>query len=130
MSKNIVVSPEGFEKAVMKAFAEYGDDVFETVQGAAKSAARQSASALKGASPGEYAAGWSHKAQGNKVSTFSDTAYNRTSPQLTHLLEKPHSTGGGGSYPKPESGHDHTGIIARIEEEYTNKYMEEVLSKL
>lgn len=127
MSKNIVVSPEGFEKAVMKAFAEYGDDVFETVQGAAKSAARQSASALKGASPGEYAAGWSHKAQGNKITTFSDTAYNRTSPQLTHLLEKPHSTGGGGHYPKNV---DYTGIISRVEEEYTNKYMEEVLSKL
>ena len=58
---------------------------------------------------------------------MSETVYNRTAPQLTHLLEKPHGTGGGGNYPKNV---DYTGTLARVEEEYTQKYMNEVLSKL
>jgi len=127
MSKNIVVSPEGFEKAVMKALAEYGDKTTEMLETVAKSNARQAVSALKGQAPGgEYSAGWSHKAQKGGAYKLSETVYNRQY-QLTHLLEKPHSTGGGGHYPKNV---DYTGQIAKVEEEYTNKFMEEVLSKL
>lgn len=128
MSGNMVVRPEQFEKAVMKAIAEYGDKTTEMLEAVTKSNARQTASALKSQAPGgEYSAGWSHKAQKGGAFKLSETVYNRTAPQLTHLLEKPHSTGGGGHYPKKA---DYTGIIARVEEEYTNKYMEEVLSKL
>ena len=127
MSSNIVVRPEQFEKAVMDALAEYGDKTTEMLESVIKSNARQAASALKGKAPGgEYSAGWSHKAQKGGAYKLSETVYNRKY-QLTHLLEKPHSTGGGGHYPKNV---DYTGIIARVEEEYTNKYMEEVLSKL
>ena len=127
MSSGIVVRPEAFEKAVMKALAEYGDKTMEMLESATKSNARQTASALKGQAPsGEYSAGWSHKAQKGGAYKLSETVYNRKY-QLTHLLEKPHSIGGGGHYPKKA---DYTGTIARIEEEYTNKYMEEVLSKL
>ena len=128
MSGPVVVRPEQFEKAVMKALAEYGDKTTEMLESVTKSNARQAASALKGqARGGEYSAGWSHKAQKGGAFKLSETVYNRTAPQLTHLLEKPHSTGGGGQYPKKVN---YTGIIARVEEEYTNKYMEEVLSKL
>ena len=127
MSSDIVVRPEGFEKAVMKAIAEYGDKTMEMLESATKSNARQTASALKGGGLPGRDAEWSHKAQKGGAFKLSETVYNRTAPQLTHLLEKPHTTGGGGSYPKKA---DYTGTIARIEEEYTNKYMEEVLSKL
>lgn len=127
MSGNVVVSPEGFEKAVMKALSEYGDKTTEMLEATTKSNARQAVSALKGKAPGgQYSAGWSHKAQKGGAYKLSETVYNRQY-QLTHLLEKPHSTGGGGHYPKNV---DYTGIIAGVEEEYTNKYMEEVLSKL
>ena len=130
MSGNVMVRPEGFEKAVMKALAEYGDVVLEKTEQATKSNARQTVSALKSRSPansGRYARGWSHKAQKGGAFKLSETVYNRTDYQLTHLLEKAHPTGHGGHYPSKK---DHTGIISSVEEEYTNKYMEEVLSRL
>lgn len=125
----MVVRPENFEKAVQKALAEYGDIVLEKTEQAVKDNARQTVSALKGSAPagGSYARGWSHKAQKGGPYKLSETVYNRTDYMLTHLLEKPHPTGGGGYYPKNV---DYTGTMARIEEEYTNKFMEEVLSKL
>lgn len=126
---SVVVRPEGFEKAVMEALAKYGDDVMHTLEGTTKSISRHTVSALKGSAPsgGSYARGWSHKAQKGGAFKLSETVYNRTDYQLTHLLEKPHPTGGGGHYPKKVN---YTGNIARIEEEYTNKYYEEVLAKL
>lgn len=130
MSKNVMVRPESFEKAVLKALAEYGDDVLEVTEQSMKSNVRQTVRALKSQSPantGRHARGWSHKAQKGGPYRLSETVYNRTDYQLTHLLEKAHPTGGGGHYPKYK---DSTGIIARIEDEYTNKFMEEVMSKL
>ena len=126
-----VIRPEAFQKAVMSALAEYGDRVLDVMEAETKSIGRQTASALKGSAPagGSYARGWSHKVQKGGVYKLSDTVYNRTDYQLTHLLEKPHATGRnkGGHYPKKV---DYTGTIARIEEEYNQKYYEEVLAKL
>ena len=122
-----VVRPENYEKAVLKALAEYGDKTTEMLEATAKSNARQAASALKGKAPGgQYSAGWSHKAQKGGAFKLSETVYNRLY-QLTHLLEKPHATGGGGHYPKKKN---YTGTMSRIEEENSQKYMQEVLSKL
>ena len=124
-----VVRPKQFEKAVLKAIAKYGDDVLTTMEQEVKAYGRQTASALKGSAPsgGSYARGWSHKAQKGGAHKLSDTVYNRTDYQLTHLLEKAHATGHGGHYPKNV---DYTGTIAQIEEEYTEKYYKEVLAKL
>lgn len=131
MSKNVVVRPEQFENAVRKLIAEYGDEAYDICMKATKTAARKATKDLKAASPvgmkGSYARGWSHKAQKDGVTKYSETVYNRTDYQLTHLLEKPHATGGGGHYPSKK---DHTGIIARIEDENVNRFMEEVMSKL
>jgi len=125
---NKVIRPEQFEATVKKAMLEYGDKVYEVVESSAKDAARQTVSDLKGSAPsgGQYGRGWSHKKQGNGRTSFADTVYNRIY-QLTHLLEKPHSTGGGGHYPKNVN---YTGNIARAEEANANRYMEEVMSKL
>ena len=126
-----VVRPDQFQKAVMSALAEYGDKVLDVMESETKSIGRQTARALKQSAPagGSYAKGWSHKVQKGGVYKLSDTVYNRTDYQLTHLLEKPHATGRkkGGHYPKKV---DYTGNIARVEEEYTQKYYEEVLAKL
>ena len=128
---NVTITPEQFQKAVMEAMKDYGDKVIEVSEKAAKTAARGSVKSLKGSAPsgGSYAAGWSHKAKKDGVAKYSDTVYNRTDYQLTHLLEKPHATGRyrGGRYPKKAN---YTGTIARVEEEFTNKFMEEVMAKL
>ena len=128
---DIIVRPEDFQKAVMKSLSEYGDRVLDVMESETKTIGRQTARALKQSAPagGSYATGWSHKVQKGGVYKLSDTVYNRTDYQLTHLLEKPHATGRkkGGHYPKKV---DYTGNIARIEEEYTQKYYEEVLAKL
>ena len=125
---NITVRPEQFSKAVEKALAEYEEHAMDVIQTSATDAARHTVSDLKGSAPsgGQYGRGWTHKKQGNGRTSFSDTAYNRLY-QLTHLLEKPHPTGGGGHYPKKAN---YTGTMARAEEANAQKYMTEVMSKL
>ena len=125
------IRPEQFQKAVMDALSEYGDEVYSMLEVETKGIARQTVRAIKASAPagGSYARGWSHKPQKGGAYALSDTVYNRSDYQLTHLLEKPHATGRykGGSYPKEK---DYTGTLARIEEEYTNRYVEEVMAKL
>lgn len=125
------IKPEQFEKEILKALSEYGDRVMDVLEAETKTAGRQTAKALKQSAPagGKYAKGWSHKVQKGGVYKLSDTVYNRTDYQLTHLLEKPHSTGRnkGGHYPKKV---DYTGTIASIEEQYANEYYQGVLAKL
>ena len=128
---NVHVRPEQFERAVFKALAQYGDDVLHIVESETKTISRQTASALKGSAPsgGQYGRGWSHKAQKGGPFKLSETVYNRTDYMLTHLLEKPHTTGPGGRghYPKNVN---YTGTMARIEKEYGDRYYEEVIAKL
>ena len=128
---NIHVRPEQFEQAVLKAIADYGDRTTDMLEAETKSISRQTVKAIKASAPsgGQYARGWSHKAQKGGAYKLSETVYNRTDYMLTHLLEKAHSTGPGGRghYPKNVN---YTGTLARIEEEYTNRYMEEVMAKL
>ena len=129
MSSNVTIRPDQLASVLNKALAKYGDEVLEDVETVTKSVARDAVRELKNTAPsgGGYARGWSHKAQKGSTYKLSETVYNRTDPQLTHLLEKPHDTGGGGHYPKKV---DYTGNIAKVEEEYTKKYIEEVLAKL
>lgn len=128
---NVKVKPEGFEKVVRDLIVKYNDEAIDIIAQATKTASRNTVSDLKSQSPkgntGRYASGWSHKAQKGGITKYTEVVYNRTDYQLTHLLEKPHATGHGGHYPSKK---DHTGIIARIEEENVNKYIEEVSSKL
>ena len=124
------ISPDQFSKTVMKALADYGDKTLDILEAEVKESARQTVKQIKATAPrmtGDYAKGWSHKAQKGGVYKLSDTVYNRTDYQLTHLLEKPHATGGGGHYPKNV---DYTGTLARIEEEQTQKFVEGVIAKL
>lgn len=127
---NVKIKPQQFEKAVIKALGEYGDEANEKLEGLIKTAARDTRRELKATSPvnqGRYAKGWSNKAQKAGRFNLNQTVYNRTDYQLIHLLEKPHKTGGGGNYPSKK---DHTGIMARIEEEQTQRFYQEVLNKL
>ena len=131
MSKNVRVRPEQFSKAVIDALAEYGDEANEKLETITKTIARETRKEMKATSPvgkmHRYAAGWSNKAQKTGRFNLSQVVYNRTDYQLIHLLEKPHDTGGGGHYPHKK---DYTGIMKRVEEEYSQKYMDEVVEKL
>lgn len=125
---SVRIRPEQLEQAITKAIAEYGDHVTDEVNKVTKNVVRQGVSELKRTAPtgGRYARGWSHKAEKGRA-LASETIYNRTDYQLTHLLEKEHETGGGGHYPKNV---DYTGTLKRVEEKYTDKYYKEVLAKL
>lgn len=126
---NIVIRPEEFEKAITKALAQYGDHVTEVMEQETKSIARKTVKDIKGSAPsgGSYAKGWSHKQAKAGAYLISDTVYNRTDYRLTHLLEKPHATGGGGHYPKNV---DYTGTLERIEDKNSQEYIQEVMAKL
>jgi hypothetical protein len=123
------ISPDQFSKTVMKALNDYGDKTLDILEAEVKESARQTVKQIKASAPagGNYARGWSHKVQKGGAYKLSDTVYNRTDYMLTHLLEKPHATGGGGHYPKNV---DYTGTLARIEEEQTQKFIEGVMAKL
>lgn len=129
MSKTYIVTPQNFSKALEKLVIEYGDHAYSICMKEAQQAARGATSELKSSAPsgGAYARGWSHKAERDGITKYAEYVYNRTRPSLTHLLEKPHDTGHGGSYPKNV---DYTGTIARVEEEYKTKFMEGIISKL
>lgn len=131
MANTITIRPEEFSSALEKVLKEYGKEAFEVCEKSAKTSARQATSRLKQTSAvgaqGKYARGWSHKAENKGTYFYTDTVYNRTDYQLTHLLEKPHDTGYGGHYPKYN---DHTGQIARVEDEFATKFYEGVIDKL
>lgn len=126
---NISIQPEEFGKTLIQLLAKYGDEVYDIVEAESKKAARETVETIKGSAPsgGEYARSWSHKAEKNGRTKYSETVYNRKHYQLTHLLEVSHPTGGGGHYPKNV---DYTGTLAKIEEEHVNKFMEGVMAKL
>ena len=131
MADTIKVRPDNFAPTLRKLIKEYGDDAFKICEDSAKTAARQASSELKKTSAvgatGRYARGWSHKALRQGVLSYTEIIYNRTDYQLTHLLEKAHPTGYGGQYPRRR---DHTGQIARVEDEYGIKFYEGVVEKL
>lgn len=128
MSNNVKVRPDQVEKAVLKALAEYGDESSAKLEQITKQASRNTSRALKASAPagGDYARGWSHRALGRSSYKLTHVVYNRTRYMLIHLLEKPHATRFG-TYPKHV---DYTGEVARIEEQETQKYYEEVMAKL
>ena len=129
--KIMVVPPQEFEKAMIKLLAKFGDETYNICRDAARSAGRGAVTDLKASPPsktGKYARGWSHKAETNGFTQYAEIVYNRgKQASLTHLMEYPHDTGHGGKYP---SKVDYTGNLARVEEQYTRQFVEEIMSKL
>ena len=83
---------------IEKALREYTEEVEESIAQIIKEDVEAAVKELKDTSPkktGEYARGWSAKKEmtdgGIKM-----TIYNKTKPQLTHLLEFGHAKRGGG----------------------------------
>lgn len=129
---NKQIEPEQLTHVMMELLKEYGDDVYKIVEEEAKDIARKATSELRQKSPGKYARMWRHSAEKNRKTLYRETVFNKNY-QLTHLLEKPHKTGKSTSdtYPKHRGGeHDHTGIIAEVEEKYSKEFMDRLERKL
>ena len=84
-----------FTIEVKTILAEYAEDVQRASDTACEQIAKEAVAKLKATSPkrtkgrtaGRYARGWSIK---RDPGTRSVTVYNKTDPQLTHLLENSH----------------------------------------
>ena len=125
------IKPDQLSGTMMDLLSEYGDEIYDTLEIAAKDTARKATSELKRVSPGEFARMWRHSAKKSGRVFYQETIHNKKY-QLTHLLEKPHKTGkGNGQYPKKKgSSTDHTGRIERVEKKAIKEFLSILEKKL
>lgn len=110
--------------AIHDILAEYGDDVQENLADAVKRVTKKGAQAVKSAArsmfggTGEYAAGWTSRAETGRLSA-QGVIYNADVPGLPHLLENGHANRDGGRTP----GREH---IKPVEETIVQEFEAEV----
>jgi hypothetical protein len=112
-----VVKIDDLSKEIAKQLSLYTEDVEAEVEEAKDDVSKESVKLLRQKSPkksGDYAKGWSRK----KINK-DFVVYNRTAPQLTHLLEHGHVNQDGGRTP----GEAH---IRPVEEEINQQYLDRV----
>ena len=98
MAKKKVRYPE-LEVEITKALAEYSQEVAKGVQAEIENAAKELVQTLRKTSPketGDYARGWTQKVEFKNSKDIRIRVYNRTKPQITHLLENGHAKVNGG----------------------------------
>lgn len=86
-----------FETELNKILTRYADDITDKVQSKIPLIAKAGASTLRSTSPkrtGKYAKGWDVKTENSRLGVTS-TVYNKTKPQVAHLLEKGHRNSNG-----------------------------------
>lgn len=96
MSKAISIDELAVE--ITQAIAEYTEDVVAAIEAEVDATSKVIVDDIKANAPrktGEYARGWTRR-KGTQPGTISYTIYNRSKPQLTHLLEHGHVKKGGG----------------------------------
>ena len=97
MSKTVDVNE--FARAVAEELESYRQDVTDGVKDAVKDAADQCCDEIRQNSPrkkGKYRRGWRTKTDFENAEDIRITVHNKTSYQLTHLLENGHVKRGGG----------------------------------
>lgn len=110
--------------AIHDILAEYGDDVQENLSDAVKQVTKKGARAVKAAAKttfggtGEYAAGWTSRAETGRFSA-QGYIYNKDVPGLPHLLENGHANRNGGRTP----GREH---IKPVEQKIVKEFEAEV----
>ena len=97
------IKPEDFISSVNENIKKVGKVVYTDAYEIARQVAKEGVKKLKETSPRGKGRGGSHYADGWGISTykvgnrkFSFTAYNKTKPGLTHLLENGHALNWGG----------------------------------
>jgi len=84
---------------IAKSLTMYGQGIQKRTNLSVKSVAKRAAQTLKQTSPkstGDYAKGWQAKPQQEFATNTSYIVHNKTSWQLTHLLEESHALRDGG----------------------------------
>lgn len=96
MNQKIEISELG--KAIQSIVDEYSDEAQKVVEETLPKVGKDAVKELKKKSPkktGKYAKGWKSKIESDRLGS-KVVVYNKTSYQLTHLLEKGHANRGGG----------------------------------
>jgi hypothetical protein len=107
---------------IAKGLAEYSEDVIDGIDQASEKITKDAVRELKSKSPkktGKYAGGWTQKTVKRYGETNSHIIYNKSKPQLTHLLEHGHAKRGGGRV----EGKSH---IRPVEEQVIQEFSAEV----
>lgn len=97
MSK--AIKPETFAKAVKDYLEIYVEDIQEDVEEVSNQIGKEARDELKQTSPkktGKYAKGWTVRKDKKNKNYYTVKVWNKTSYQLTHLLEFGHATRNGG----------------------------------
>lgn len=93
------ISVEDLARAVADELGAYDQEVTDGIKQAVKEAADECRDEIKRNSPkrtGKYRRGWKDKVLYESPNDIRVTVYNRTSYQLTHLLENGHAKRDGG----------------------------------
>lgn len=90
------MSEKTVAEQLMALLNEYSRELTEVVEDAAEKTANETKDLLRQSSPKgksrrHYASGWAVKIEKIPGGGINTTIYNRTKPQLTHLLEKGHA---------------------------------------
>ena len=90
---------ESFQQQLEDILNDYATEVRETVDNCCMETAKDCGNKLKQTSPkktGKYAKGWAVKEVKQGIGASTWVVHNKTSYQLTHLLEKGHAKRNGG----------------------------------
>ena len=93
------ISINDLASEIAKSLTNYGQEIQKRTNISVKSVAKKAAQTLKQTSPeltGDYAKGWEAKPQQEFATNTSYIVHNKTSWQLTHLLEESHALRDGG----------------------------------
>lgn len=90
---------ENLAEAVSECLRDYSVEVFADVKEAVKEVSEECLSEIKENAPkssGKYKKGWRIKTEYDRKNDTRVVIYNKTTYQLTHLLENGHAKAGGG----------------------------------
>ena len=97
MSKAIKISD--LASVIDEELQDYVEQVTDAMKESAKDIAKQTKARIKQTAPkdtGDYAKGWGYKTLKEDGQAIGVVVYNKTEPQLTHLLEHGHAKVNGG----------------------------------
>lgn len=122
MAKELTVDVDKLADKIAKELSKYSQDVVEKINTSSEKVGKAAVDKLKATSPrrtGKYASGWAMKTEQAVGQPHRRIVYNKTKPQLTHLLEHGHAKRGGGRV----EGKPH---IRPAEEAVINDFVREV----
>ena len=119
---------EKLAETVSESLREYSVEVFADVKEAVKEVSKECLSEIKKNAPkssGDYKKGWRLKTEYDRKNDTRVIIYNKTTYQLTHLLEHGHAKAGGGRV----EGKPHIAPAEKNAVEKLVKRVEEIVKK-